>query len=82
MRKNSPTLEQWKKLYDPDSEMVLGFETLSAVPSIKDMELSVPELLLRKLVEIEVKQKNCQYMKMESCMRSCISWDMNTYRCV
>ncbi|NOQ22391.1 MAG: hypothetical protein GQ565_07060 [Candidatus Aegiribacteria sp.] len=42
-------------LVDPDSKMVLGFELLSPIPSIRDMELSVPNFLLRKLEEIGVK---------------------------
>ena len=50
-----PSVAYLLLLVDRDSEMVLGFEILSAIPSIRDMELSVPELLLRKLEEIGMK---------------------------
>ncbi len=50
-----PSVAYLLLLVDRDSGMVLGFEILSAIPSIRDMELSVPELLLKKLTEIGIK---------------------------
>ncbi|RKZ05842.1 hypothetical protein DRQ25_15235 [Candidatus Fermentibacteria bacterium] len=50
-------------LVDHDSETVLGFEILSAIPSIRDMELSIPELLLMKLEEIGMKPAKLSVQK-------------------